>query len=227
MLEIKGFLETSFVDWPGKVSSVLFLPSCNLRCQYCHNHSLVLHPEQYRTFPLRTILHRLISFRGWIDGVCITGGEPTLQEGLSPLIQTLKRRGFLVKLDTNGSRPELLEKLIAKREVDFISMDIKAPLCASDYSRVAGVPVDLERIWRSIQVLKRGDVEYQFRTTVVPGLHSTGDIRKLGMQLEAGSRWVLQNFNPENPMDPSLKDVRPYSPDRLKELERELQEATS
>lgn len=223
MFEIKGFLETSFIDWPGKICSVLFLPYCNLRCPYCHNHPLVLHPEQYPTLPLRDILDRLLYFRRWIDGVCLTGGEPTLHPDLPFLIRKIKRLGFLVKLDTNGSNPQLLEQLMVGKEVDFVSMDVKAPLDPFHYSRIAGLTVNLDLIWKSIQILKRGDIEYAFRTTVVPGLHSINDILQLGQQLKAGSRMVLQNFNPENPMDPALKETRPYDSDRLRELEREVQ----
>ena len=222
MSEIKGFLETSFIDWPGKICSVLFFSRCNFRCLYCHNHSLVLCSEQYATLPLESVLNRLVSFRDWVDGVCLTGGEPTLHPDLSSLIREVKRLGLLVKLDTNGSRPERLENLIEKRDVDFVSMDVKAPLDPISYSRVTGFPVNLDLLWRSIRVLKRGDVEYEFRTTVVPGLHSFDDIRQLGRQLQAGSRMVLQNFNSENPMDPSLKETRPYDPERLRELEREI-----
>ncbi|HSB07076.1 MAG TPA: anaerobic ribonucleoside-triphosphate reductase activating protein [Thermodesulfobacteriota bacterium] len=223
MFEIKGFIETSFVDWPGKVCSVLFLPYCNLRCPYCHNHPLVLHPKQYPTLPFRDIMRRLLSFQGWIDGVCLTGGEPTLHADLPSLIRRIRRLGFLVKLDTNGSNPSLLEQLIAKKEVDFVSMDVKAPLDLSHYSRVAGLAVNLDLVLRSIQILKRGEVEYEFRTTVVPGLHSPDDIRELGQQLKAGSRLVLQAFNPENPMDPSLKETLPYDSEKLRELEGEVQ----
>jgi pyruvate formate lyase activating enzyme len=223
MLEIKGFLETSFVDWPGKICSVLFLPHCNLRCPYCHNHPLVLHPEQYSSLSLRDLLNRLLSFRGWIDGVCLTGGEPTLHADLLPLIQKIKRLGFLVKLDTNGLNPQLLKQLISEKKVDFVSMDVKAPLDSIRYSRIAGLSVSLDLIQESIRVLKRGAVEYEFRTTVVPGLHSRDDILRLGGQLRAGSRMVLQNFNPENPMDPSLRETRPYGLEKLRELEREVQ----
>jgi pyruvate formate lyase activating enzyme len=223
MYEIKGFLETSFIDWPGKICSVLFLPRCNFRCPYCHNHSLVLFPDQYATLPWEGILSRLASFRDWIDGICLTGGEPTLHPDLSSIIQEVKRLGYLVKLDTNGSQPQRLESLIAKKEVDFISMDIKAPMNPVHYSRITGSSVNLALLWRSISILKRGDVEYEFRTTVVPGFHSSDDIRQLGGQLKAASRMVLHNFNPENPMDPSLKEIRPYEPERLKELEREIQ----
>jgi pyruvate formate lyase activating enzyme len=222
--EIKGFLETSFVDWPGKVCSVLFLPYCNFRCPYCHNHPLVFHPEEYRSIPFEDILSCLHSFEGWIDGVCITGGEPTLHADLPSLSGEIKRHGFLVKLDTNGSNPELLENLIEARKIDFISMDVKAPLDPFSYRRSTGLPIDLNPILRSIKILKRGKVEHEFRMTVVPGLHRKEDIKNLGSQLRAGQRFVLQNFNPENPLDPSLKSILPYDPQVLKEIEREVQE---
>jgi pyruvate formate lyase activating enzyme len=223
-IEIKGFLETSFVDWPGKICSVLFLPYCNFRCPYCHNHPLAFHPEQYLTIPLEEILARLRGFEGWIDGVCLTGGEPTLHADLPFLIREIRRRGFLVKLDTNGSNPAMLENLIDAREIDFVSMDVKAPLDPFSYHRLTGLSIDIKVIWRSIETLKRGEVEHEFRMTVVPGLHQKEDIQHLGSQLKAGKRFVLQNFNPENPLDPSLKNILPYDPMVLKEMEREVQE---
>jgi pyruvate formate lyase activating enzyme len=226
MPEIKGFLETSFVDWLGKLCSVLFLPHCNFRCPYCHNHPLVFHPEQYPSIPLEDILERLHSFRDWIDGVCITGGEPTLNKDLPPLIQKIKRNGFLVKLDTNGSNPQMLEALTEAGEIDFVSMDVKAPLDHSSYRRSTGLSIDLSLILRSIELLKQGRVEYEFRMTVVPGLHTEEDVKRLGGQLRAGRRFILQNFNPENPLDASLKNILPYDPGILKAMEREVQEMT-
>ena len=224
MIEIKGFLETSFLDWPGKLCSVLFLPGCNFRCPYCHNHPLVFHPEQYSTIPLEEIFDRTHSLKNWIDGVCLTGGEPTLHADLPFLIREIKRRKFLIKLDTNGSNPRMLEKLIEAEEIDFVSMDVKAPLDPFRYSRAMGLPVNLKPILESIEILKRGRVEYEFRMTVVPGLHKEEDIKSLGGQLMAGRRLVLQNFNPENPLDPSLKNIAPYDPKGLKKIEKEVQE---
>jgi len=224
MIEIKGFLETSLSDWPGKLCSVLFLPTCNFRCPYCHNHPLVLHPEQYATVPLEDILARLHSLRDWIDGVCLTGGEPCLHADLPVLVREIKRHRFLIKLDTNGSNPQGLENLIEAGEVDFVSMDVKAPLDPFHYSRSTGLPVKLKPILESIEILKRGKVDYQFRMTVVPGLHREEDIQTLGDQLRAGPRFILQNFNPENPLDPSLKNIAPYDPKVLKKIEKEVQE---
>jgi pyruvate formate lyase activating enzyme len=224
MIEIKGFLETSFLDWRGKLCSVIFLPGCNFRCPYCHNHPLVFHPEQYATFPLEDILARLHSLRNWIDGVCVTGGEPTLHTDLPLLVREIKRHGFLVKLDTNGSNPPMLENLIEGGQIDFVSMDVKAPLGPFSYSRSTGLPVNLRPILESIEILKRRKVEYEFRMTVVPGLHREEDIRTLGNHLRAGQRFILQNFNPENPLDPSLRNIIPYDPKALKKIEREVQQ---
>src|SRR4030067_11438 len=224
MIEIKGFLETSFLDWPGKICSVLFLPGCNFRCPYCHNHPLVFHPEQYATMPLEDILGRLRFLRNWVDGVCLTGGEPSLHSDLPVLVREIKRHRFLIKLDTNGSNPQRLENLIEAREVDFVSMDVKAPLDPFRYSRSTGLPVKLEPILESIEILKRGKVDYEFRMTVVPGLHKEEDIQTLGDQLRVGPRFILQNFNPESPLDRSLKNIAPYDPKVLKKIEREVQE---
>jgi pyruvate formate lyase activating enzyme len=226
MPEIKGFLETSFVDWPGKLCSVLFLPHCNFRCPYCHNHPLIFHPERVPSIPLETILDRLHSFRDWIDGVCITGGEPTLHKDLSSLIHKIKRRGFLIKLDTNGSNPQMLETLLERGEIDFVAMDVKAPLDPFSYRRSTGISVDLALILRSIEILKRCGVEHVFRMTVVPGLHQEEDIRRLGDQLRAGRSFILQNFNPENPLDPTLKSISPYDPKALKVMEGAVQQMT-
>jgi len=203
---------------------VFFLPYCNFRCPYCHNHPLVFNPEQYVTIPLEDILTRLHSLRNWIDGVCLTGGEPTLHADLPLLIREIKRHRFLVKLDTNGSNPQMLENLIETGEIDFVSMDVKAPLDPFRYSRSTGLPINLKPISESIEILKRGKVEYEFRMTVVPGLHREEDIQTLGDQLRVGRRFVLQNFNPENPLDPLLKNSVPYDLKVLKKIEKEVQE---
>ena len=223
-IEIKGFLETSFVDWGGKVCSVLFLPYCNFRCPYCHNHPLVIHPEQFPSIPWEDILNRLREFQDWIDGVCVTGGEPTFHPDLPRFIRKLKKRGFSVKLDTNGSNPSLLEQLLKAKSIDFVSMDVKAPLDPFSYRRSAGTGVDLQAIQKSIDLLKKGEVEFEFRMTVVPGLHREEEIRSLGQQLGVGRRFILQNFNPDNPLDPTLKHVPPFAPEALKKMQNEIQE---
>ena len=142
---------------------------------------------------------------------------------LAHLIREIKHHGFQVKLDTNGSNPQMLEELMEAGEIDFVSMDVKAPLDPFSYRRSIGISIDLDLILRSIELLKREEVEYEFRMTVVPGLHGEEDIKKLGQELQAGCRFILQNFNPENPLDPSLRNVTPYDPKVLKAIEREVQ----
>lgn len=218
-LKIKGFLETSFLDWPGKVVSVLFLPHCNFRCPFCHNHELCLHPDRFLDIPLDHILERLKEFDGWIDGVCVTGGEPTLHKGLEGLLERLKAMGLGVKLDTNGSRPEVLEKLLAEGLIDHVAMDVKAPLDEASYSRAAGTPVKLDRIRRSIELLMEGKVDYTFRTTVVPTLHREEDLLRMAEELRGAKGLKLQNFNPQDPLDPSLRGTSPYPDAWIEEMQ--------
>jgi len=127
-LDVKGFLEESFGDWDGEPASVIFLPSCNFRCPFCHNVNLVLNPEKLETIPFQYIEDQLVKHKNWRNAVCITGGEPTLQDKLPELCQKLKQMDFKVKLDTNGTNPAILKELIDKKLVNYVAMDIKAPL---------------------------------------------------------------------------------------------------
>ena len=216
---IKGFIETSFVDWPGKIASIVFLPLCNFRCPYCHNYDLVLDPDQFPSFPMDYIIGQLRHFRKWIDGVCITGGEPTLLPNLTELIKTVRNEHMLVKLDTNGSHPEIVERLIGDRLVDCISMDVKAPLEAELYSRCAGVQVNINDIKESIDLLRSNSIPYQFRTTVVPTLHTEDNLAQLAHELEGCSGLKLQNFSPVHTLDPEYIKIVPYSEDELARMQ--------
>ena len=222
--QIKGFLETSFLDWPGKIVSVVFFPKCNFRCPYCHNHSLVLSPEKYETISVEYILDRLSEFKDWVDGICITGGEPTLHASLLDIICKFKSDDFLIKLDTNGTNPDVLKDLIEKRLVDYVSMDVKGPLDEIRYSRCAGVKVNLHDIKESIRTLKEGRIPYEFRITVVPTLLKEDDIIDLARQLSRADKFTLSNFNPSDPLDIQLKDVRPYDEEILKRLQHRVDE---
>jgi pyruvate formate lyase activating enzyme len=216
---IKGFIETSFVDWPGKIASIVFLPLCNFRCPYCHNYDLVLDPDQFASFPMDYIIGQLRKFRNWIDGVCITGGEPTLRPNLTELIKTLRNEHMLVKLDTNGSQPEIVERLIRSRLVDCISMDVKAPFEAELYSRCAGAQVNLDNIKESVALLRSNSIPYQFRTTVVPTLHTEDNLAQLAHELEGCSGLKLQNFSPVHTLDPEYIKIAPYSEDELARMQ--------
>jgi len=216
--EIKGFLETSFLDWPGQVAAVIFLARCNFRCPFCHNHGLVLNPGDYPTMPWPEIKARLTKFRGWVDGVVFSGGEPTLTPGLEALILEIKNMGFKVKLDTNGSRPEVLKRLLKTEVLDHVAMDVKATLDETSYAQAAGRPGFQTAIMESLELLRSNRIPYTLRTTVVPGLHSEEDILELAEQLAWAPEWKLQNFNPENALDPDFRRLEPMDPDLFAEM---------
>ena len=219
---IKGFLETSFVDWPGKVASVIFLSHCNFRCPYCHNYDLVLHPDQLPTIPFEQVIQQIKKYKGWVDGVCITGGEPTLFPALVQLIEQLRNEHMLIKLDTNGSRPEVLKKLIDNHLVEHVAMDVKAPLNQESYSNCCGVSVDLEKIKGSIDLLRKTFISYEFRVTAVPTLLEKEDLLTLANELKGSEKLTLQNFNPEHPLDPGLKNIKPYTDQEIEEMQEEM-----
>ncbi|MEJ2241531.1 MAG: anaerobic ribonucleoside-triphosphate reductase activating protein [Candidatus Bathyarchaeota archaeon] len=179
-MDIKGFIEASFVDWNGKICSVLFLSGCNFRCPFCHNVNLVLEPEKLDAIPLEYLKEKLKEQKEWIDGICITGGEPTINKDLVKLCSTLKNMGFLIKLDTNGTNPVILKELIDKKLVNYVAMDIKAPLNEKNYSEATGVKIEknLNKINQSIELLKKSNIDYEFRTTVVPTLHTEEEMEK-------------------------------------------------
>ena len=196
-MDVKGFIDVSFVDWDGKSSAVIFLPGCNFRCPFCHNVNLVLNPEKLETIPFEYLETQLKKQKEWIDGVCITGGEPTLHGDLAELCSKLKKMQFLVKLDTNGTNPVVLKELVDMKLVDYVAMDVKAPLTVNKYSKATGVNVEslLENVKKSIKLLEESTVAYEFRTTVVPTLHNVEDIKQICKSLMGCSKYVLQKFD--------------------------------
>jgi pyruvate formate lyase activating enzyme len=207
-LQIKGFIETSLCDWDGCISSVIFLPGCNFRCPFCQNRDLVLAPEQLPSVPFESIVACLENRRSWIDGVVLTGGEPTIWPGLKDLARALKQLGFGVKLDTNGSRPSAISDLLDGGLVDYVAMDIKAPLDQT-YRQAAGTEVDLGSIKRSIEIISAWG-SYEFRTTLVPGLVGEDQIESIARAIGGAKRYALQRFVPENSLDKRLRGTIPY-----------------
>lgn len=213
-MEIKGFIDLSLVDWDGKVASVMFLPRCNLRCPFCYNSSFVLHPESHPTVPLEEVMGYLEKNREWVDGVAITGGEPTVHADLPELCSKLKEMGFLVKLDTNGTNPTMVKELIADGLVDYVAMDVKAPLTEEDYSRVCGVNAKnmLGKIRETTRILLNSNVDYEFRTTVVPTLHTKEDIVKISREIKGCRKYALQNFKGDvDPINPEFKKLKTFT----------------
>jgi len=220
-MEIKGVIDLSLADWDGKVSSVFFLPNCNFRCPFCHNSTLVLHPEREETIPFERVENYLKKQRGWIDGVCITGGEPTLHGDLPDLCSKLKEMGFLVKIDTNGTNPTMVKELIEKELVDYIAIDIKAPLTVEKYSKAIGVDAEklLRKVKETVRVLVGSKVDYEFRTTVVPTLHEEKDIEEICRGIKGCKKYVLQKFDVslgKTTLDPEFGKLKPFTDEEMK-----------
>jgi len=217
-MEIKGFVDISLVDWDGKVSSVIFLPHCNLRCPHCYNSALVLHPETLSTIPFEEIESYLKKNHGWIDGVVITGGEPTIHVDLPDLCSKIKKLGFLVKVDTNGTNPTMVRELINEGLVDYIAMDIKASLIENKYSEACGVNAKnlLGGIEETIDALLKLGVEHEFRTTVVPSLHEKEDIEKICQKIRGCRKYALQNFKGDvETINPMYKGLKPFTNEEM------------
>jgi pyruvate formate lyase activating enzyme len=209
-MEIKGVIETSFLDWPGKICAVLFLPSCNLRCPFCHNQELVLHPESLSSYPWPYIEKRLSVLSNWLDGVCITGGEPTLHPDLADLLAGVRNLGLSVKLDTNGTRPEVLRSLIEHNLIDYLAMDIKGPLDQESYRLCAGARISISEIRTSMEFILSGQVPGEFRTTVIPAWHTPSVLARMARELKQAPLWRQQEFNPAQAMNPALCAESPF-----------------
>lgn len=224
MDNIKGFLETSFVDWPGRSCAVLFLGGCNFRCPFCHNYPLVLQPGGLLSHDLEEILNILRPLRKWLGGVCVSGGEPTLRPELPTLLVRLRDEGHAVKLDTNGSRPEVLATLLAEGLLEMVAMDVKAPLEQELYDRCCGVPVDLARIAESVRLIRASGLAHQFRMTVVPGLHGEAEVVRWMASLGGGSALQLQNYRPGDVLAPAQSGSRGFTEEEFSRLQALLGE---
>jgi pyruvate formate lyase activating enzyme len=214
---IKGFIKNTLIDWEGRIASEIFLPGCNFRCPYCHSPHLVVCANTLEEIPFYAVREYLKENRAWVDSVVISGGEPTIHAELESLASEFKSLDVAVKIDTNGSNPQLLATLVDRRLVDSISMDVKAPL-NEKYSSAAGVPIDLSLIGESIALLLSNKVDYEFRTTVCSLFTDEEDIIKIAKTLSGAKKYVLQEFRGGNCLDPALNTYRSFTRDELKEL---------
>ncbi|MDI7252515.1 MAG: anaerobic ribonucleoside-triphosphate reductase activating protein [Actinomycetota bacterium] len=210
--EIRGVLPSSMIDWPGKICAVVFLAGCNFRCPYCHNPELVEEAGGKEAVAWEDLAAYLEDRAGWIDGVCITGGEPTIHADLPALCRRLKALGLEVKLDTNGSRPRVLYRLLEEELVDCVAMDLKTSL--DRYPALAGRPLDVQAISESAGIIVSWGGEHEFRCTVVPGWVGYAELEELARMVQGARRLVLQQFRPEHTLDPAYQAVEPY-PDEL------------
>ena len=190
---IHGIQKLTLVDYPGHPAAILFTGDCNFRCPFCQNAPLVLSSSSEPLIADEEIFSFLTKRKGMLEGVVVTGGEPTLQRDLIPFLGRLKTLGYLVKMDTNGYRPEVLKSAVESGYVDYVAMDIKTSL--DEYPVVAGIKnLDVSRIERSVELLKSGAVDYEFRTTVVEPLHHKENFEKIGELLKGCRRYYLQSF---------------------------------
>ncbi|MBN1144057.1 MAG: anaerobic ribonucleoside-triphosphate reductase activating protein [Bacteroidales bacterium] len=200
---IGGFIHQSFIDYPSKMAAVVFTAGCNFRCWYCHNPHLVLPSliQQNQIIPVEEVLSRLSERKNWLEGVVITGGEPTLHNDLPTFIEKLKDMGYLVKLDTNGSNPGMLSKILANKRIDYVAMDIKNILEPQAYNEIIDVyhPSEvIEKVKTSIEIIKQSGIDYEFRTTKVPGIHTPEIITQIKVQLGPVKRYTTHDYRNEN-----------------------------
>lgn len=219
---IRALIETSLIDWDGKISMVLFFDRCNLQCPFCQNWELVMHPDRFDEIDWDVILKKLNRKRGWVDGVVLSGGEPLIYfKEVTRIARALKKMKLGVKLDTNGLLPGKLETLAQAGLVDYVAMDIKAPLDAR-YAAAGGKDQrsGLEgKVKQSMRFLMEGAVDYEFRTTCVPGIIDEEAIASIGAAIRGARKWALQGFVPDNAYHEELREKK-YS---AKELERLLE----
>lgn len=219
-MEFKGLLPLSLIEYPRKAVAVVHTGGCNFRCPWCYNRDLVLRPSSLPHIAEQEVINLLTRRKKWLDGLAITGGEPTIHADLPKFIKKVKKLGLLVALETNGSNPKMLERLIKEELVDYVALDVKAPLTWRKYKAVTGVANQkiFDNITKSAELLKRGKVDYEFRTTFVPELLSSDDIVTIAKQLKGAKRYVLQQFISRTTIDKRFEGLKPHPDDEIKKL---------
>ena len=209
---IGGFQKESLIDYPGKICAIIFTVGCNFRCSYCHNSELVI-PEKIKNIGLYSeeqIFNYLKKRIGIIDALEITGGEPTLQKDLDTFMKKVKSLGLLIKLDTNGTNPEVIKRLINEKLVDYIAMDVKAPL--KRYDEITRVSVDIKKIEESIRIIINSDLDYEFRTTAIPYLKEE-DFIEIGKLIQGAKNYYIQQFSNKDTLE--NLNIEPYPEKKL------------
>jgi len=215
-------------DYPGKRSAVLYAQGCNLRCPYCCNAEYLVCREDCPDIPWENVMSFLEARRGKLEAVVFSGGEPTIHPDLAEKMEAVKNLGFLIKLDTNGTQPEVLRHLLSQGLLDYLAVDIKAPF--ENYGQLAGRRVDVEAIRNTIWIVKHSGTAHEFRTTVVPGMHTTRELKKIAELIHGAERYVVQDFVSTHPLRPELQgrpafpskpleDIRRYVERRVKTYE--------
>ena len=217
-VNVKGLYRTSLIDYPGAISAVVFSGGCNLRCRFCHNPSLALNSADLETVPDSEILAFLSTRKRLLDGVVISGGEPTMRESLPSFCASLKSLGFKVKLDTNGSAPDKVSKLLADKLLDYIALDMKTS--PAKYPSVTGSSLSFDSVSATLDLLRSSGIDYELRTTCVPGMVTLDDLTVIRDRIGRVKNYYLQQFRAEGTLDQSLADLTPYSVEEMHELRR-------
>lgn len=217
---IAGLQKLTLVDYPEKLACTIFLAGCNFRCPWCYNPELVL-PEKIKDNSQITKkdFFDFLKFRiNLLDGVVICGGEPTLNKDLPIFCKKIKKMGYAIKLDTNGSNPEMISNLVDEKLIDYIAMDVKAP--KEKYKEATGAKIDIKQIQKSIDILKKGGVDYEFRTTMIPKLLSKKDIVEIVQWIGPARKYCLQNFQKErDTVNPEFKGINPCLKEYLSDIQ--------
>jgi len=223
-MEFKGFVKTSLIEYPGKIVSVAFVGGCNFRCPFCQNPDLVLNSQSLPSISEKEVIDHLLSKRKWLDGLAITGGEPMLKKDLPNFVSKIKKEDFLVEIETNGTNPGMLRNLVDKSLVDYLALDIKAPLEWEKYRKAAGIVDEplFVAVKESLKILLSSNIDYELRTTVVPGLVDQEDVISIARGLEGARKYALQQFAPKVTLDKQYEKIEPYSKDKLEEMKEKI-----
>ncbi len=219
-MKIGGLQKFTLIDYPEKIACTVFLSGCNFRCPWCYSPELVL-PEEIernRGIDKEDFFSFLRKRKGRLEGVVICGGEPTIHKDLFPFIKEIRKEGFPVKIDTNGSYPEVLEELIKESLIDYIAMDVK--LSPENYGKITVEENYAGKIKKSIKLLLEDRVNYEFRTTLVPGVHDIKEVKEIGEEIKGAKRYFLQNFLPEKNMEKSFLKEKPFTKEELEEFKK-------
>ncbi len=214
-MRIGGFQPSSLIDYPGLVSAILFTIGCNFRCPYCHNPELVLETSE-NIISEEYVLAFLTKRAGILPAVTITGGEPTMHDDLPKFMKKVKTLGYKIKLDSNGTNPSMLKKILTEGLADYVAMDIKAPLAT--YQKIVGTAVNESAIAESVATLLAGSVPYEFRTTIVRSQLSPEDFLQIGKEINGAKYYYLQQFNPAKTLHPTFRKKFSYSVEELEEI---------
>jgi pyruvate formate lyase activating enzyme len=216
-----GIYKTSVVNYPGRVCTVLFVGGCNLKCGYCYNGDLVNNADALESYSSEDILSILKKRQNLIDAVTISGGEPTIYKGLLPFLKELKTLpGFSVKLDTNGLNPDIVKSALEENLIDMIALDIKTS--PAKYSTLTAVEIDFSKVLQTLSIIKDYGVDYELRTTAVPGFMSIEDLEEIKAAVGTVTNYHIQQFIPDNTLDPAFSDLYPFSKQELESFRKSI-----